>query len=216
MEQLQQRLAYTFRDKTLLETALTHSSYANENGTESYERLEFLGDSILGMVVADFLYSHSAKLSEGVLTRTRSNLVREESLVLVAEQLELAPAIRLGKGELSQGPRPSIRADVVEAILAGIFLDGGMKPAEAMVHRFVLSHFTPQISRTVDYKTALQEQVQRISGSVIAYQLLEEEGPDHAKEFTVAVTVNGQEKGRGRGKSKKEAEQQAAQSAMKH
>ncbi len=214
MTPLETKLNYTFKDPKLLQTALTHSSFANENAVESYERLEFLGDSILGMVVAEFLFHHKPKLSEGVLTRTRSNLVREEALVLVADHLELGAVIRLGKGEIAQGARPSIRADVVEAILAGIFLDGGMEPAKTMVHHFVLKDFTPQISRTVDYKTALQEWVQRTSGTVIAYQLLEEKGPDHMKEFTIQVEVNGQPQGEGTGRSKKEAEQNAAKSAL--
>lgn len=214
MKTLEKQLNYTFQQPALLETALTHSSFANENGVDSYERLEFLGDSILGMLVADFLFHHPSKLSEGELTRTRSSLVREESLVVVADRLGLKPMIRLGRGEQTHGARPSICADVVEAILAAIFLDGGMEPAQKMVTHFFLKDYKEETNRSTDYKTSFQEQVQKVKGSVISYALVKEEGPDHQKQFTVAVSVNQQELSQGEGKSKKEAEQQAAKVAL--
>ncbi len=214
MSTLEDRLAYKFQNKNLLETALTHSSYANENGVSSYERLEFLGDSILGMIVADFLYRHPSTLSEGELTRTRSVLVREESLVKMAEKLGVKSCIRLGKGEISQGPRPSICADVVEAIIAGISLDGGLARARELVHRHLLAEYTPDTTRSMDYKSILQEKVQRVKGNTITYALVKQIGPDHQREFTIHALINDTFYGEGIGKSKKEAEQQAAKAAI--
>lgn len=217
MESLEAKLGYTFRDRKLLENALTHSSYANENHSPggSNERLEFLGDSILGMVTADFLYREHPDLPEGDLTRTRAALVREESLVEVADRLELGAYLRLGKGEDLGGgrDRPSIRADAVEAVLAAVFLDGGLVEARKIIQRFILDKEAEKAANQ-DYKTALQEQVQRESGQVLTYHLVGESGPDHAKTFTVAVDLNGKTVGQGQGRSKKEAEQMAAKAAM--
>ncbi len=217
METLETKLGYTFHDRALLENALTHSSFANENHSPdgSNERLEFLGDSILGMVTAEFLYRTHPDLPEGDLTRKRAALVREESLVEVADRLDLGAYLRLGKGEDQGGgrERPSIRADAVEAVLAAVFLDGGLAEAKRIVQRFILDKEAEKVA-SQDYKTALQERVQRESGQVLTYRLTGESGPDHAKVFTVAVELNGRSVGEGRGHSKKEAEQLAAKAAM--
>ena len=218
MEKLEQRLGYTFRDRALLEKALTHSSYANENrgrGLESNERLEFLGDSVLGMVTADYLYRTHPDLPEGDLTRTRAALVCEESLVEVAQAWGLGQYLKLGRGENAGGgrTRPSIQADAVEAVLAAVFLDGGIAPARKIIQTYILDAEAER-ARNRDYKTALQELVQRESGQVLRYCLVGSSGPDHAKIFTVEVELNGAPVGRGQGHSKKEAEQNAARAAI--
>ena len=217
METLETKLGYTFRNKALLENALTHSSYANENHSPggSNERLEFLGDSILGMVTADFLYKEHPDLPEGDLTRTRAALVREESLVEVADRLELGAYLRLGKGEDLGGgrERPSIRADAVEAVLAAVFLDGGLVEARKIVQRFILDREDEKAANR-DFKTLLQELVQRECGRELSYRLTGESGPDHAKVFAVTVELNGSPIGQGQGHSKKEAEQMAAKAAI--
>ena len=217
MTTLEEKLGYTFQNTALLENALTHSSCANESRgkLQSNERLEFLGDSILGMVVADHLYRNHPDLPEGELTRTRAALVCEESLVEVAAELNLGEYLRLGKGEESGGGRhrPSIQADAVEAVLAAVYLDGGIGSARKIIQRFILDR-EEEKSASRDYKTALQELVQRESGQVLGYQLIGAEGPDHAKIFSVEVDLNGAPIGQGRGRSKKEAEQAAAKAAI--
>ncbi len=219
MKSLEEKLGYTFRDPSLLENALTHSSRANESrGTlSSNERLEFLGDSILGMVVADHLYRNHPDLPEGELTRARAALVCEESLVEVARELNLGEYLRLGKGEEAGGGRnrPSIRADAVEAVLAAVYLDGGIGSARKIIQKYILSREVAGLTKPHDYKTALQELVQRESGQVLQYRLTGEEGPDHDKRFFMEVTLNGKSVGSGTGRSKKEAEQMAAQAAIK-
>ena len=220
MEKLEERLGYTFQNRRLLENALTHSSYANENkakGESSNERLEFLGDSVLGMVVADHLYRNHPDLPEGELTRTRAALVCEESLVEVAGQLELGQYLKLGRGEDAGGgrQRPSIQADAVEAVIAAVYLDGGIGSARKLITRFILTNNRREQEGVIrDFKTALQELVQRESGQVLTYHLLGESGPDHAKVFSVAVELNGKPLGAGEGRSKKEAEQAAAKAAV--
>ena len=218
MEKLEEKLGYTFQNRALLENALTHSSYANENkhtGAQSNERLEFLGDSVLGMVTADYLYRVHPDLPEGDLTRTRAALVCEGSLVEVAQQLELGTYLKLGKGEDAGGgrERPSIVADAVEAVLAAVYLDGGIGSARKIIQRFILDR-EEEKSGSRDYKTALQELVQRESGQVLAYRLVGSTGPDHAKRFQVEVELNGATVGAGEGRSKKEAEQMAAKAAI--
>ena len=217
METLEAKLGYRFRDRSLLENALTHSSYANENKSPlgSNERLEFLGDSILGMVTADFLYANHPDLPEGDLTRTRAALVREESLVEVADAWDLGAYLRLGHGEETGGgrERPSIRADAVEAVLAAVYLDGGLDKCRDIIRRFILDK-EKEKGTSRDYKTTLQELVQREAGQVLSYRLTGEAGPDHAKTFTVEVTLNGKAVGQGTGHSKKEAEQMAAKAAI--
>ena len=218
MEALEEKLGYQFTDRSLLENALTHSSYANENrsrGVQSNERLEFLGDSVLGMVTADYLYRAHPNLPEGDLTRTRAALVCEESLVEVAQRLDLGAYLRLGKGEEAGGgrERPSIVADAVEAVLAAVYLDGGIGSARKLIQRFILDK-EEEKSASRDYKTALQELVQRESGRVLGYKLIGAQGPDHAKIFSVEVDLNGVPIGQGQGRSKKEAEQNAAKAAI--
>lgn len=217
MKTLEAKLEYTFQDISLLEHALTHSSYANESHGRctSNERLEFLGDSVLGMVVADHLFRVCGDMPEGDLTRTRAALVREENLVEVAQKLDLGSYLRLGKGEELCGgrQRPSIQADAVEAVLAAVYLDGGIGSARKIIHRFILDNAV-LATKTQDYKTALQELVQRRPGSEIVYELVSESGPDHCRVFVMEVSVNGEVVGRGEGHSKKAAEQMAAKAAI--
>ena len=218
MKTLEEKIGYTFRDRSLLENALTHSSYANEHraaGVPSNERLEFLGDSILGLVVADHLYRTRPDLPEGDLTRTRAALVCEGSLAEVAGLLDLGSYLKLGKGEEAGGgrSRPSIVADAVEAVIAAIYLDGGIGSARKVIRRFILDR-EEEKGTSRDYKTALQELVQRESGQVLSYRLTGSSGPDHAKVFSVEVDLNGAPVGAGQGRSKKEAEQNAAKAAI--
>lgn len=217
MKTLEEKIGYTFQDISLLEHALTHSSFANESKGRctSNERLEFLGDSVLGMVVADHLYRTCPDMPEGELTRTRAALVREESLVEVAQQWGLGQFLRLGKGEELCGGRhrPSIQADAVEAVLAAVYLDGGIGSARKIIHRFVLERAEP-VQATQDYKTALQELVQRTPGSTVSYRLVQESGPDHCRVFLTEVSVSGTVVGSGEGHSKKAAEQMAAKAAF--
>lgn len=220
MTALEERLGYSFRNRALLETALTHSSYANENrasGILCNERLEFLGDSVLGVTVADFLYRHFPDMPEGRMTRLRAELVCEQSLHRVALELHLGDYLRLGKGEEHNGgrKRASILSDAVEAVIAAMYLDAGMETAAGFIHRCLLDDVRAIETPTfTDYKTSLQELVQRHSGQVLSYELVGEEGPDHAKTFRVQVCLNGDPIGRGTGRTKKEAEQAAAANAL--
>ena len=219
MRTLQEKLGYRFSNIALLENALTHSSYANEHkaaGFESNERLEFLGDSVLGMVVADYLYRNCPSLPEGDLTRLRAGLVCEGNLVLVARELELGTYLKLGKGEELGGGRnrPSILADAVESVLAAVYLDGGIGAARRLIQHFILDHISRVHQATKDNKTALQEIIQRKSGQTLTYQLIGAEGPDHCKVFKMQVLLNGTPIGVGEGRSKKEAEQAAAAAAI--
>lgn len=221
LENLQENLGYRFRDESLLRGALYHSSYANEHRNEnivSNERLEFLGDAVLGFVSAEFLYSRFPHAPEGELTRIRAALVREESLFEVAQALQLGECLMLGKGEESGGgrQRPSILADCTEAVFAAVYLDGGMDCARDLIHRVLLSKGDIEVaeSRRRDYKTELQELVQRKPHQVLRYELVGQSGPDHAKVFTVAVLLNGDPVGEGSGHSKKEAEQASARAAL--
>ena len=217
MKELEAKLGYTFQNRQLLEHALTHSSYANEHrgGMTSNERLEFLGDSVLGMVVADHLYRAHPDMPEGELTRTRAALVCEDSLYEVAKRLDLGSCLRLGKGEDAGGgrSRPSILADAVESVLAAVYLDGGIAEARRLIRVLILDR---EVEKAVDrdYKTALQELVQRESGQVLCYRAVGERGPDHAKTFIMEVALNGKNVGVGEGRTKKEAEQMAAKAAM--
>lgn len=218
MKELENRLGYTFQDVTLLRHALTHSSYANEHRSEgltSNERLEFLGDSVLGMVVADHLYRTHPDMPEGELTRTRAALVCEGSLHEVAMILDLGSHLRLGKGEDAGGGRrrASILADAMESVIAAVYLDGGIAPARKIIRKLILDRETEKVV-TRDYKTALQEIVQRRPGSSITYQLVRESGPDHCRVFEMEVSVDGEAAGYGEGRTKKEAEQMAAKAAI--
>ncbi len=217
---LEARLGHKFSDRALLERALTHSSYANENkkfGVRDNERLEFLGDSILGMEVAAYLYTTYPNLREGEMTRMRAELVCEGSLAAIGETIGLGEYLRLGKGESAGGgrKRPSILSDAVEAVLAACWLDGGAEVAHRLVHEMVLSHISGDLHEIDrDYKTELQELVQRKAGNTFHYESAGESGPDHDKRFTVNLVVNGQLAGTGTGRSKKEAEQRAAKAAL--
>lgn len=218
MKLLEQKLGYTFQDSTLLEHALTHSSHANESKGKlrSNERLEFLGDSILGMVVADYLYRTYENLPEGELTRIRANLVCEEGLFTVAQELGLGEHLKLGKGEAAGGgkERPSILADAVEALFAAVYLDGGIGSVRKIITKFVLSKEEDAHKTASDYKTLLQEVAQQEAGRVLHYQLTGEEGPDHNKVFYVSVFLNETQIGTGQGRSKKDAEQMAAKMGL--
>ena len=219
MKELEKKLNYTFKNSELLKNALTHSSYANENraeGISSNERLEFLGDSVLGFVTAKHLYSMQPTLSEGKMTRLRAELVCEQSLHGVALDLDLGRYLRMGHGEEKNGgrTRPSILADAVEAVIAAMFLDGGIAAPESFIERMILSPESIEAHHAADYKTELQELVQRRSNQHISYELIGESGPDHCKTFTFQVCVNGLPVGEGSGRTKKEAEQQAAGRAL--
>jgi len=220
MQKLEERIGYRFKDKNLLLTALTHSSYANEHaahGCESYERLEFLGDSILGAVTANFLYRHEPRLPEGRMTRLRAELVCEAALHKVALSLELGSYMRLGKGEENTGgrARTSILADMVEAIIAALYLDSGIDEARRFVMERVLADAViTEDHRSADYKTELQELVQQKPNRHISYELVGESGPDHNKRFVFSVSINGTVAGEGEGRTKKEAEQMAARMAL--
>ena len=218
MESLEKKLGYTFRDRSLLSEALNHSSYANEHRSaevSSNERLEFLGDSVLGFVTAEFLFKTYGKLPEGDLTRIRAALVCEQSLYEVAKFLGLGQYLKLGKGEEAGGgrQRQSILADATEAVFAAVYLDGGMERVRELICRVLLSR-APAAEERRDYKTTLQEIVQRRSGQVLTYHMVDESGPDHNKTFLFQVRLNGAPVGQGRGHSKKEAEQAAARAAL--
>lgn len=213
--QLQKNLGYRFKDISLLETALTHSSYANEKGGDTVcnERLEFLGDSILGFVSARYFYENF-DCPEGELTKHRAAKVCETALCTFAKELKVGEALRLGKGEARMGgkDKPSILADAFEAILAAVFLDGGLDEAAKIVLRFIPRH--DSFEKAKDYKTTLQEVIQRNREEHIEYVLIDATGPDHDKTFTVQVHLNSNVIGTGVGKSKKLAEQQAAKEAL--
>ncbi|MBQ1951082.1 MAG: ribonuclease III [Clostridia bacterium] len=219
LKKLMENIGYTFRDVRLLEQALTHSSYVNERRDrgDCYERLEFLGDSVLGFITAQYLYEKERE-SEGELTKLRAAVVCEKALCSYSQSLEIGSYMRLGRGEQQSGghKRPSILADMYEAVLAAIYLDGGMQPAEAFVLRFIIPEIENQRRRHFkDYKTALQEIVQQNPGERLEYVLVGESGPDHNKTFSAQVHLNSNVIGAGRGHSKKEAEQQAAREALK-
>jgi len=220
MEELQKKLDYYFSDQKHLIKALTHSSYANEGAnkhSESNERLEFLGDSLLGMSVALLIYKSKPELSEGQMTKLRAQLVCERSLAALAAQLDLGEYMLLGRGEQSGGgrSRPSILSDALEAVIAAIYLDGGYEPVENLISSFFSSQINAPIESVTDFKTQLQEMIQCKSGQTLAYELSGVQGPDHQKSFTVEVKLNGKTIGTGTGKSKKGAEQEAAKTAVK-
>ena len=219
IKDLEAAIGYRFVNISLLQNALAHSSYANErwhDSLKSNERLEFLGDSILGMLVADHLYRSFPDRPEGELTRMRADLVCERSLAQIANRIALGEHMLLGKGEEQGGgrSRDSILADAVESVIAACYLDGGMEAAKQFVHKFVLDHVPVKGLHNADYKTALQEQVQQKRNQVLSYVLVGESGPDHDKQFRVEVTLNGQVVGSGIGSSKKRAEQDAARDAL--
>ena len=219
LTKLEQGLGYTFRNKALLENALTHSSYANENRERHLpdnERLEFLGDSILGFVVAEYLYRNFPDKPEGELTRIRADLVCERNLAEAAATVELGSYLLLGHGEEQGGgrKRDSIVSDSMESVIAASFMDGGFAAAKEIIDRLILSNIPKGRPRNFDYKTAFQELVQRKKDQQIHYELTGESGPDHDKHFEVEVLLNGKAVGHGVGSSKKRAEQAAAEAAI--
>ena len=224
VEVFEERIGYRYNNIDLLITALTHSSFANEckprgEAVEFNERLEFLGDSVLSIIVSDYLYKHYPDTPEGDLTRIRASAVCEKTLAKLALDMELGKFMRLGHGEaLSNGrERASILADAFEALLASMYLDSGSREA---VEQFLMPRVIPEIKQFVengknkDYKTLLQQIVQQERGEILEYVMVGEEGPDHAKIFTVEARLNSNVIGHGKGKSKREAEQMAAKEAL--
>lgn len=215
------KLDYTFKNPELLKNALTHSSYANEHrdkGVKNNERLEFLGDSVLGLICTKYIWNHYKNMPEGELTKLRSAIVCENSLYEFALELELSDDLLLGKGEKSSGGgrRPSVLSDACEAVIAAVYLDGGFDEAEKFIIGFIKEKAEEIIRShsTVDYKTLLQEIVQKNHEEVLSYRLKGESGPDHDKRFEVEVLINSNVIACGEGKSKKLAEQAAAKLAL--
>ncbi|MCI8908217.1 MAG: ribonuclease III [Angelakisella sp.] len=215
---LEERIGYQFKNKKYLRRALTHSSYSNESKEkpESNERMEFLGDAVLSLVVSNYIF-HRFHLDEGDLTKIRASMVCEKSLFRFAQEVGLGEELLLGRGEEQMGgrTRPSIVSDAFEALIAAIFLDGGLEPAGKFVLRFVREELdTGERSAFVDYKTMLQEIVQKNPEEKVSYVLVGETGPDHDKHFVVEVRLNSNVIGRGESRSKKGAEQLAAKEAL--
>ncbi len=209
-------IGYDFKNKDLLKIALTHSSYANENKLpQNNERLEFLGDSVLGFITAEYLFSEFKGRPEGELTKLRAAVVCEKSLFKFAEKISLGEYIYMGKGEEHSGGRnrPSIVSDAFEAVIAAMYLDGGIE----VVRPYILGFIKEAVKREAsfkDNKSLLQEEIQKIKGNTIVYEEIGESGPDHEKVFSFVVKLNGEIIGKGEGKSKKEAEQAAAGNAL--
>ncbi len=218
---LEEKIEYTFKDKDYLVEALTHSSYANEkhNGIVCNERLEFLGDAVLGIVSADYLFKKFPEMPEGELSKLRASLVCEQSLSQFAKEIDLGTFLLLGKGEVNTGgrERPSILEDAFESLIAAIYLDGGMDAAKKHILRFIEAHLNKQpqnFNKFKDYKTMLQEVIQQNPDESVNYVVVGESGPDHNKKFDVEVHLNSNVIGKGSGRSKKQAEQAAAKEAL--
>ena len=217
LEELQNRIGYSFHDMGLLEQAVTHSSYANERTIRripDYERIEFLGDAVLETVSSEFIFREHTSMSEGNMTKLRASLVCEPALAYCARKLELGRFLNLGKGEERCGgrERDSIIADVMEAITGAIYLDGGMEQAKA----FILGHILNDVENSgifYDSKSTLQEMIQR-TGGVLRYELIDESGPEHDKTVTARVVIDDSPRGVGSGHNKKQAEQKAAYEAI--
>lgn len=221
--ELEEKIRYNFKDITLLQTALTHSSYANEmkgqgHSFESNERLEFLGDAVLQMVVSDYLFSNYQKRAEGIMTKMRQHLVCEKTLAKIASKINLGDYINVGKGEERTDcrRRPKVLADVLEALFAAIYLDAGQKEVYSGV---IISLISDEIDEAVvmqngDYKTLLQQIVEKDGSAILEYEIVKEEGPEHDKMFTVVARINNNVVGQGTSKSKKDAEMQAARVAL--
>ena len=219
IKDLEVAIGYRFQNIQLLQNALTHSSYANErwhNSLLSNERLEFLGDSVLGMLVAVYLYHNFPNRPEGELTRMRADMVCEQTLAAAANRIGLGSHLLLGHGEEQGGGRHrnSILADAMESVIAACFLDGGIEAALKVVQQFILVEVPVTKLHNADYKTKLQELVQQKKNQVLSYRLAGQSGPDHDKQFDVEVSLNGSVVGSGSGSSKKRAEQMAARSAI--
>lgn len=218
LDELEKKIGYVFKNKALLKQALTHSSYANEQKIRKngdYERLEFLGDAVLELMSSEFLFHENPDMPEGKLTKLRSSVVCEPALAQCAKDIDLGSYMLLGKGEESTGGRfrESITSDVMEALIGALYLDGGSEAAHDFVHRFILSDLENRIL-FYDSKTVLQEIIQMKPNQKLVYELIEERGPDHNKEFSVEAILNGKKVGSGQGKTKKAAEQKAAYEAI--
>lgn len=218
MNNLETKIGYTFKNKELLKEAITHSSYANEkqNGSKCNERMEFLGDAVLSIISAQFLFEEFPKLPEGKLSKIRSSLVCTQSLSAFAGEIELGRYLLLGKGEAASGgaERPSILENAFEALIGAIYLDGGMEPARHFVLRFLKKEIKNKHTNFKDYKTALQEIVQQNPDETLNYVPVGESGPDHDKRFEVEIHINSNVVASGIGRSKKQAEQAAAKQAL--
>ena len=218
MEELERNIGYTFSNKELLRKALTHTSYAYEHNVESNEKLEFLGDSILEFVSSEYMYNKYTNLKEGEMTKVRATVVCEKSLYKIATLHNFSDFLYLGKSEIMTGgnKRPAILADSVEAVIAAMFIDGGLEPAK----KFIIENLKNEIEVATkhvgekDYKTVLQEELQKHGDVKIEYKIIKESGPDHDKTFEAEVKLNGKVLATGVGKSKKEAEMQAAKKAL--
>lgn len=218
MTEFEKKIGYKFKNRQLLTTALTHSSYANERKTQDNERLEFLGDSVLGLITAEYLFKRLKKNQEGTLTKLRASLVCEQSLFDISKKIDLSNFILLGHGEeMSNGrERPSVVSDAFEAVLAAIYLDAGLEKARDWLLNLMQDAFDDALSgnRNRDYKTELQEYVQKGKFGRLSYRVVNETGPDHNKSFEVEVLLDGERIGIAHGMSKKEAEQAAARCAL--
>ena len=220
LEILEKNIGYTFNNKLLLTTAIVHKSFANENNIESYEKLEFLGDSILEFISSKYLYEKFPKLNEGELTKLRATLVCEDSLYEIAKSINMSDFILLGKSELATGgnKKVAIMADTIEALIAAMYFDSGNLD---ICEKFIIKHLekeAEEASKHVgqkDHKTILQEFLQKHGNVDIEYEIIKEEGPDHDKKFTSEVKCNGKVLGVGEGKTKKDAEQEAAANYLK-
>lgn len=218
MTDAEKKIGYEFKDKGIFRIALTHSSYANENHTRDNERLEFLGDSVLSIIISEYIFKKMQDVDEGDLTKFRATLVCEQSLASVAEKIHLSELIFLGRGEERTGgrKRPSIISDAFEAVLAAIYLDSGLDTAR----KWLLGLMTERIEKVLageyysDYKTTLQELIQKNGKGAVSYQTVSETGKEHNKQFTVQVIINDEPMNKGVGRSKKEAEQAAAKAAL--
>ncbi len=218
MKEFEEKLGVEFKDKELLKRALTHSSYGNELRTGDNERLEFLGDAVLGHIVGEYLFKKLTKSQEGSLTKIRASLVCEKSLFEISKKINLAKYILLGHGEEMTGgrERPSIISDAFEAVLAAIYLDKGFEFTREWVLNLFQDAFSDALSgnRNRDYKTELQEEVQRRQAGRLSYRIAGESGPDNNKTFYVEALLDGKVISKAEGKSKKEAEQSAAKKAL--
>ena len=221
LEQFEDTIGYKFKNKNYLQIALTHSSYVNEHKmSKDNERLEFLGDSVLGLIVSNYIFAYKSSLKEGDLTKIRSTIVCEKSLMHIAEKLNIGQYIKLGKGEKISGgaKRASILADAVEAMIAAIYLDSDFDN----VSKYVLDWLGDTIKNALDnkknddYKSKLQEEIQKVRGRILKYELISMKGPDHERTFTIGVYCDNKLIGTGKGHSKKEAEQLAAKDALQN
>ncbi len=214
MTEAEKNIGYEFSDKALLNTALTHSSYANEHRMQNNERLEFLGDSVLSVIISDYIFKHMRNVNEGDLSRLRATLVCEGSLAQVAKKINLSELIFLGRGEDKTGgrKRPSVISDAFEAVLGAIYLDAGLEAAREWLLNLMADRIELALAGGLysDYKTVLQEWVQRDGRSAVTYSTIKESGAEHARRFTVQVEINGEPQAAASGHSKKDAEQKAA------